>query len=125
MYRIKLSPAARSKWQTGNSLHNVPERHASSLFGSDPVRRDMQKRQMSGAGVFHSTVRPRPANNQRSELSGCGALAKQPIGVRDHRLQRKILPNERAKRGMQVAHQHRRGYAFARNVAQQKEKRAI
>src|SRR5882757_6916617 len=97
-----------------------PEWHARRTLRLCSARAEMQKREVSRADNFDRSIARSPSDDKCRELSCHRALGKNAIRDADHPVERQLRVGQAAKRGMQVAHQHRSADPFARNIPEQK-----
>src|ERR1700756_2790176 len=94
------------------------ERHSRGILWRCTVTFDVKHRKVPRADKLHRTIMGSSSHNESCELSGERALAENAVGVCHHAIEFQTGFGEAAKRGMQVAHEHRRGDALAGNIPQ-------
>lgn len=75
---------------------------------------------MARAGNLDFAGTARASADERGELAGDGALTKHAVGHFEQGVELEPEARKRAKHGVQMGHQHRRGNSLAAHVAQQK-----
>jgi len=74
---------------------------------------------------LHRTIVGSAPHDESRELPRESALAENAVGVLHHAIQREAGFSQAAKRGVEVAHEHRRGNTLAGNIAQHKKQAAV
>src|SRR5881398_370956 len=101
------------------------QRHSRGILWRCSVTFDVKHGKVPRADKLYRAIVGCPSHDESRELSGERALAENAIGVFHHAIELQTGFGEAAKRCMKMAHEHRRGNAFARNIPQHKEQAAI
>src|SRR5882724_1435052 len=80
---------------------------------------------MTSADEFDCAVLRGASHDEGGVLSGESALGEDAVGGLDHAFERQVDVGEATEGGVEVAHEHGRGYTLAGNVAQQKYQAAV
>src|SRR6266404_465728 len=80
---------------------------------------------MTRADKLNRTIVRSSSYHQGRELSGKSAFAENAVGVFHHPIERETGFGEAAKRGMEVAHEHRRSHTLSGDIPQHKEQAAV
>jgi len=80
---------------------------------------------MARAYKFHRTIARSSSYDESRELSRKSAFAKYAVGVFYHLIEWEAGLGEAVKRGMEVAHEHRRSNTFAGDIPEHKEQAAF
>jgi len=86
---------------------------------------DVKQREMARAYKFHRTIVRSSSYDESRELSGKSAFAEYAVGVFYHVIEWEAGLGEAAKRGMEMAHEHRRSNTLAGDIPDHKEQAAL
>src|SRR5438093_9533405 len=98
------------------------QRHSRRVLWRCSVTLYVKHGKVARADKLYGTIVGCSSHDERRKLSGKSALAENTVGVFDHTVELQTRFCEAAKRGMKVAHEHRRGNALAGNIPQHKKK---
>src|SRR5437773_8343280 len=101
------------------------QRHSRRVLWRCSVTLYVKHGKVARADNLHGTIVGCSSHNEGRKLSGKSALAENTVGVFDHAVELQTGFCEAAKRGMKVAHEHRRGNALAGNIPQHKEQATL
>lgn len=97
------------------------ERNAAGRDGRDAGFVEQERWDVAGSGDFDAAAGVGTAGDEGGELAGDGALAKNLICRGQKFFERLADGGERAEHGVKLGHEHRGGYAFARDIADEEE----
>src|SRR6266852_1724455 len=89
------------------------QRHSRGIFRGRSVTVDVKQREMARAYKFHRAIVRSSSYSESRELSGKSAFAEYAVGVFYHAIEWEAGLGEAAKRGMEMAHEHRRSDPLA------------
>src|SRR6266849_3060167 len=98
-----------------------PQRHSRGILRRRSVTVDVKQREMARAYKFHRPIVRSSSYDESRELSGKSAFAEYAVGVFYHVIEWEAGLGEAAKRGMEMAHEHRRSNTLAGDIPDHKE----
>src|SRR6266404_1153495 len=105
--------------------HEHSQRHSRGISMRRYVTMDVKQREMARAYKFHRAIVRSSSYDESRELSGKSAFAEDAVGVFHHPIEWEAGLGEAAKRGMEMAHEHRRSDTLAGDIPDHKEQAAF
>src|SRR5713101_6363240 len=98
-----------------------PQGHSGGILWSNSIPMDVKHGKVAGVDKLHRTIAGHSSHDDRRVLSCESALAENAVGAFHQPIEREAAFGETAKRGMEMAHQHRRSNTLAGNIPQHEE----